>query len=91
MGLSRMPVVIAVVLLAIGLATCGSLAILLGLVVCIWKLFEYYEDELESMLSEEESQESDDGFNVNSTVAIMWLCSLLLTIPALVIWVKNPQ
>ena len=38
MGLSRMPVVISVALLAIGLATCGSLALILGLIVCIWKV-----------------------------------------------------
>lgn len=38
MALSRIPIAISVVLLGIGLATCGSLALFLGLIVCIWKV-----------------------------------------------------
>lgn len=55
------------------------------------QLFDYYEDELESMLNDEENQEAEDGFNINNTVALMWTCSALLSLPALVVWVRNPQ
>ena len=38
MGLSRFPIIVSVVLVAIGIGSCGSLALILGLVVCIWKV-----------------------------------------------------
>lgn len=37
-GLSRIPLVISVALVAIASSTCGSLALFLGLAVCIWKV-----------------------------------------------------
>ncbi len=38
MGLSRVPLAISVVLIAIAYSTCGSLALFLGLGVFIWKV-----------------------------------------------------
>lgn len=90
-GLSRIPLVISVALVAIASSTCGSLALFLGLAVCIWKLFGYYEDELESMLSDEENQEVDDDFHINTTISLLWLCTAFLSVPTLVVWSRSPD
>lgn len=55
------------------------------------QLFSYYEDELESMLSEEESKEVDDDFRINLTIAILWFCTALLSLPTLIVWIKSPK
>lgn len=90
MGLSRFPIIVSIVLVAIGIGSCGSLALILGLVVCIWKMFSYYEDQLESLLSQEENHEADDGFRINTTVSLMWICTTAMSLPTLIVWFKTP-
>lgn len=55
------------------------------------QLFAYYEDELESMLSEEEHQSLNDGFCLNMTVSILWFCSALSSLPTLIVWSKSQK
>ena len=38
LGLSRLPLVVSIVLIAVGISSCGALAIVLGLFFCIWKV-----------------------------------------------------
>ncbi|XP_046461194.1 GPI inositol-deacylase-like [Daphnia pulex] len=90
-GLSRIPLVISVALIAIGCSTCGSLALFLGLGVYIWKLFDYFEDELESMLGDEENQEVDDDFHINTTISLLWFSTAILSLPTLVVWSTSPS
>lgn len=38
MGIARVPILISVALITIGISSCGSLALVLGFIVCIWKV-----------------------------------------------------
>lgn len=59
-------------------------------------MFAYYEDQLESAVTgtqddEKEEIEKDDSFHLNSTISLMWICITLLSLPSLIIWMKNPR
>ena len=53
-------------------------------------MFSYYEDQLESLLSQEENHEADDGFRINTTVSLMWICTTAMSLPTLIVWFKTP-
>jgi len=90
LGLSRLPLVVSIVLIAVGISSCGALAIVLGLFFCIWKMFAYYEDQLESLLSQREKHEADDSFRITATISLMWICTAVISLPALIVWAKTP-
>ena len=54
-------------------------------------MFGYYEDQLESLLNQEEDHESDDGFRINTTVSLMWISASLISLPTLIVWFKSPK
>jgi hypothetical protein len=43
------------------------------------------------MLSDEENQEVDDEFHINTTISLLWLCTAFLSIPTLVVWSTSPK
>ncbi len=56
-----------------------------------FKLFDYFEDELESMLGDEENQEVDDDFHINTTISLLWFSTAILSLPTLVVWSTSPR
>lgn len=57
----------------------------------LFQLFSYFEDELESMLSEEEKENDVNDFRVNTTISLLWLCTALLSLPTFVVWIRSPR
>lgn len=53
-------------------------------------MFGYYEDQMESLLTEEENHEADDGFRINTTISLMWICTIITSLPTLAVWSKTP-
>jgi len=93
--LEKFPSVLASILIALGFATCGSLALCLGCFCYFLKLFKMYQEYLETLVKRAVGlREEDDpyillGVNFQFTLALLWLMSTLLNLPTLLTWCQN--
>eukprot|EP00092_Neocalanus_flemingeri_P010254 GFUD01011050.1.p1 GENE.GFUD01011050.1~~GFUD01011050.1.p1 ORF type:complete len:1057 (+),score=343.38 GFUD01011050.1:48-3218(+) len=93
--LSNFPSILACILIALGFATCGSLALCLGCFCYFLKLFKMYQDYLECLVKRAVGLRDDDdpsillGVNFQFTLALLWLMSTLLNLPTLLSWSRN--
>jgi len=93
--LARFPTILACILIAIGFATCGSLALCIGCFCYFLKLFKLYQEYLEGLVKRAVGlREEDDpsillAVNFQFTLALLWLMVTLLNLPILLSWVQN--
>jgi len=91
----KFPSILASILIALGFATCGSLALCIGCLSFFLKLFKMYQDHLEAQAKRDLGlQEEDDpsnllGVNFQFTLALLWLMSTLMNLPTLLTWCQN--
>eukprot|EP00090_Calanus_glacialis_P013911 TRINITY_DN2253_c0_g1_i7.p1 TRINITY_DN2253_c0_g1~~TRINITY_DN2253_c0_g1_i7.p1 ORF type:complete len:1052 (-),score=349.76 TRINITY_DN2253_c0_g1_i7:167-3322(-) len=93
--LSRFPAILGCVLIAIGFATCGSLALCLGCLCYFLKLFQMYQEYLEGLVKRAVGLRDEDdpsillGVNFQFTLALLWLMVTMLNLPTLLSWNQN--
>jgi len=95
-SLARLPALLASVLLAVALSTCGALALCLGCLAFLLKLFQLYQDYLQSMVKRAVGlRDQDDpslllAVHFQTSLAVLWLLGTLLHLPTLLTWLQYP-
>merc|ERR1719500_2036535 len=95
--LQRFPTILAVLLVAVAAATCGSLALCLGCLAFFLRLFKMYEEYLESIVKRSVGLKDEDdsdlllGIHFQFTLGMLWALTTLLNLPTLVAWTQNIQ
>ncbi|CAL8140371.1 unnamed protein product [Orchesella dallaii] len=89
--LTRFPLSIALILLALSFATCGALGISLVAALYLVKLFKIYEDLLEDLLKAKIANLKDNlsPINFHFSCFMLWLLVTLLNIPSLLHWTRD--
>ncbi|ODM92872.1 GPI inositol-deacylase [Orchesella cincta] len=89
--LTRFPLTISILLLALSFATCGALGISLVAVCYLVKLFKIYEDLLEDLLKAKIANLKDNlsPINFHFGCFMLWGLVTALNIPALLHWTRE--
>jgi glycosylphosphatidylinositol deacylase len=93
--LARFPAILGCVLIAIGFATCGSLALCIGCFCYFLQVAKLYQEYLEGLVKRAVGLRDEDdpsillAVNYQFTLALLWLMMTLLNLPTLLSWVQN--
>ena len=94
-SLAKFPAILSAILVALGCATCGSLALCLGCFCYFLKLFSMYREYLEGLVKRAVGiREEDDpsillGVSFQFSLALLWLQNTVLNLPVLMTWSQN--
>lgn len=91
MTLTRFPLTIALILLAVSFSTCGSLGIALALALYVVKLFKIYEDLLEDLLKAKIANVAGSlsPMNFHFSCYMLWLILTAFNVPSLLHWCRS--
>jgi len=93
--LSKFPSILACLLIALGCATCGSLALCVGCVCYFFKVSKLYQEYLETLVKRAVGlRDADDpslllAVNFQLSLALLWLMVTMLNLPTLLTWMQN--